>query len=345
MLKYCVIHNLGMDNGQNISSINPQVLAQNSAAALANARRTDISSERREAAMSPATAKDLNNLVRLLASKMQIPENIAYKLIRNLMASGKSFSTDDIKTVLGNYVANSATKQGKTLDLALASLRAAETQSKTDQELERIFRPVVKEIKDQFVSSRDKGVRDAAEQLSSRKTATEKNINSEMMLTKLALSPKEFASWLVNNRSAFVMLKTNPELTYMLMSLNNPRIQQSPVLLAELLKLMTQVLKLKQGKTSTDTDEALKDIRDKEAARVIADHEANIVNNLANTTTAVAVNPLRDFLLEAERFAEEEIANFWSLALKKEKILEKKLQKNLLKLRNAKSSRSRPSKK
>lgn len=317
-----------MENNQNISSINPQVLPQNSAAALANARRAALSSSRQEAPMSPATARDLNNLVRMLASKMQIPENIAYKLIRNLMATGKSFSTDDIKSVLGDYISNAENNPGKVLNNALARLRSPE--AKSDQELERIFKPVVSEIKDQFVASREQGVRNAAEQLSSKKITTEKNINPEMMLTKLASSPREFASWLVNNKAAFVMLRNNPELTYMMMSLSNPRIQQSPVLLAELVKLMAQILKLKQGKTTNDADEALKDIRDKEDARVIADHQADIVNNLTSTALGVAVNPMRDFLLEAERFAEEEIANLWSLALKKEKILEKKLKKDLV---------------
>ena len=50
------------------------------------------------------------------------------------------------------------------------------------------------------------------------------------------------------------------------------------------------------------------------------------MNTVKGTSAGETVEVLRDFLLEAERFAEEEIANLWSLTLKKEKEIERKLK-------------------
>ena len=63
----------------------------------------------------------------------------------------------------------------------------------------------------------------------------------------------------------------------------------------------------------------------------------NFLNSIA-LEDWITQKKLRDFLIEAERFAEEEVANLWSLTLKKEKELEKKVKQGINKLRKQKNN-------
>jgi hypothetical protein len=148
-------------------------------------------------------------------------------------------------------------------------------------------------------------------------------------------SPKEFASWLVNNKAAFISMRANPMVTNLLIALQNPQIQQSPVMIAEIAKLLAQLVKLKQGSKvgEYNDSERVDEDRDKEDNLEVSDHEHHVVGHIRETIENVAITPLRDFLIEAERFAEEEVANLWSLTLKKEKELEKKVKASLKKFK------------
>ncbi len=153
------------------------------------------------------------------------------------------------------------------------------------------------------------------------------------ILSNLVSSPKVFASWLVNNRAAFILLKDSPQATYILSAISNPNIALSPLMLAEISKLIAQLMKLKLGKTTSIDDDEDIDIRKQKALGEELGHKLSVVGEVHNVIGSLPVSPLKDFLLEAERFAEEEIANRWSITLKKEKQLEHKLLSKLEKLR------------
>jgi hypothetical protein len=282
-------------------------------------------------------ATELNSLVKSLAMKMGVSEYVAYKIIGNLMATGQATSFTEMQNFLREYLQGGAPIISQE---TLEQLRKPEIQSKSGKELDALFKPVIRDIKDRFVETRQQNVRNTAEVFSREDKFV--SANPQASVTQLVNSPKEFASWLVNNKAAFIMLKANPELTYLLMTLANPNIQKSPVLLSEIAKMITQVIKMKRGKSQIEVvDDVVKETMDKLVTQEMAEHEASIVNTLKNVFDSVKSASVRDFMLEAERFAEEEIANLWSLTLKKEKQIEKQLQENITKFKRTKISRKK----
>ncbi|MCE2928416.1 MAG: hypothetical protein LW817_02155 [Candidatus Caenarcaniphilales bacterium] len=280
----------------------------------------------------PLSSQDIGALTKLIARGMGVSELVAFKLLRKLMSTGSSVS--DIQKFLNTYI-----NEGKIPAKAQALLAALEASpSKNEKQVDQALKPIVKNFEKQLALANEARIN-----FNTRRP----NINLAQIqspgiehLTKLVSSPREFASWLVNNKAAFIALRSNPEFTYILASLQNPRLQQSPILISEIVKLMTQLLKLKAGKatTSDDTDENARSIKDEEDATEIYDHEHNIVNTVKTTVESLAVKPVREFLIEAERFAEEEVANLWSLTLKREKELEKQLSSGLKKFNNQKNN-------
>jgi hypothetical protein len=268
---------------------------------------------------------------------MGISEYVAYKIIGNLMATGKATSFTEMQNFLREYLQGGAPIVSED---TLEQLRRPEIQSKSEKELDALFKPVIRDIKDRFVETRQQNVRNTAEVFSREDKFMP--ANPQASVTQLVNSPKEFASWLVNNKAAFIMLKANPELTYLLMSLANPNIQKSPVLLSEIAKMITQIIKMKHGKSQIETvGDNVKEAMNQVITQELAEHEASIVNTLKHAFASIQTASVRDFMLEAERFAEEEIANLWSLTLKKEKQIEKQLQENITQFKRTKRGKDK----
>lgn len=275
---------------------------------------------------SSPNQKDIGLLIKILASRFGIGELVAMRLLRKLMASS-TISLVDIR----NFIEKISNRQNlPKMQVLFQELAKEETQSISDIQFTKLIRPLLKTF-EKYVTN-----------LQNSQNQSDLFFPQASPITKLVSSPREFASWLVNNKAAFIALRSNPELTYILTALQNPLIKNSPALTMELLKLMVQILRLKSGKLfRTEVEEKIKEEKDLQDSLDMDIHEQSIVNTVRDTVNNVAVKPLRDFLIEAERFAEEEIANLWSLTLKKEKELEKRLKTGLnkLKKKNVRSKR------
>ncbi len=311
-----------------------QAARQNSPTmSLANSQRANLSAQERGNAN-----KDITTMARMVASELGIPESMAYKIMRNLFGSGHRVSTGELNRVLQAYLEDSLSRPNETNKKIFEELRRPETQIKSDKELHDLFRPVIKDLQGKLAETRQQTIRNTAEVFSREDSFVP--TNPQVPVTQLVNSPKEFASWLVNNKAAFVMLRSNPELTYLLMALANPNVQKSPVMMSEIAKLITQIIKMKRGRSQIeDFDDNVKESKDRAITQEMAEHEANTVYGLKNAFETQRSASLKDFLLEAERFAEEEIANLWSLTLKREKQLEKQLRENLTKFQRNKQGK------
>jgi hypothetical protein len=287
-----------------------------------------------------ASERDLMPLIKLVASQMGVSEMVASRLVRKLLASGQAGTLSEMKNFLTQYLQNNQENDVKKSTL-FDELRSRTANANTDKQLEAAFKPLIKEVNDKFIQTQDQSSRTAKALFFSRDGATGPGSSLPIPVTQLVSSPKEFASWLVNNKSAFISMRANPAVTNLLIALQNPQIQQSPVMLAEIAKLIAQLIKLKQGSKISEYNDSEKvdEERDKEYNLETSDHEHHVVSNVRETIENVAITPLRDFLIEAERFAEEEVANLWSLTLKKEKELEKKVKQGLDKLKRHKNNK------
>lgn len=279
------------------------------------------------------SGKDLGLLARFLSSRLSIPEFMAFKMIRIFAGTGQATSFTDLKNFFVELFKDGNKLNTKENDRLFEQLRQPETQKKSDQELQPLFKPLIKDLKDLFINFREQNIRHKAEVFS--KEPNQSTVRPPT--SNLVSSPQAFASWLVNNRAAFLMLKTNPELVNLLLALNNPNVAKSPVLLQEIYKMITQLIRLKRGRSQIeDFDDSVKDNLNSAANREVTEHEANIVHSLRQAVEQMPLKQFSNFLIEAERFAEEEIANMWSLALKKEKELQKKLGDGVKKLQKKK---------
>jgi len=277
-----------------------------------------------------SSERDLMPMIKLVASRMGVSEMVASRLLRKLLSSGQSINFTELNNFLVQYLQTNQGNDAKRSQL-FEQLRTKSAAANSEKQFEAAFKPVIREMNDQFIQSRNQSSRTTQALFFNRDYAQGQTSSLPVSVTQLVNSPKEFASWLVNNKSAFISMRANPEVTNLLIALQNPQIQQSPVMLAEIAKLISQLIKLKQGsKVSTyDDSERIEEERDKEDNLETSDHEHHVVSNIRATIENVAITPLRDFLIEAERFAEEEVANLWSLTLKKEKELEKKVKQGM----------------
>lgn len=318
------------------SNINPYGAAFHGVshgAAPASKRAEDASSPELFARGSTLSDRDIGPLVKMLASKMQVSELVAFRFLRKLLGTGQAGTFSDLKEFLSQYLQDGSPTEAKRNEL-FNQLRTRSSEAVNDKQLEAAFKPVLKDFGDKFEQARAQNIRENQSALFNAKSEYVP-AQPRMPLTQLVSSPKEFASWLVNNKSAFIAMRANPEVTNLLLALRNPQIQQSPVLVAEITKLLAQLIRLKQGGkvAQVDDSEKLDEERDQEFNIAAGDQEHTIVGGIRETIESVAVTPLRDFLIEAERFAEEEVANLWSLTLKKEKELEKQVKAGLKKFK------------
>lgn len=138
------------------------------------------------------------------------------------------------------------------------------------------------------------------------------------LLSKNVLSNKDFASWLLASPPALASMMTKRDYTNMLSAMMNKNIldSSSPLFLAQVGSLVAQLLKLKQGKQKTaveiDEEEKLDEIS-KEEQLSSAEHHHSIVDSVKDVINTIPIKSVKDFLLEAERFVEEEIALFYSI--------------------------------
>jgi hypothetical protein len=137
-------------------------------------------------------------------------------------------------------------------------------------------------------------------------------------MSRNVLSNKNFASWLLANPPALASMMTKRDYTNMLSAMMNKNIldKSSPLFIAQMASLVAQVLKLKQGKTNTtagiEEERKLEEIVQEDKVSS-AEHTHSIVDSVKDVINTIPIKSVKDFLLEAERFVEEEIALFYSI--------------------------------
>lgn len=262
-------------------------------------------------------SKQLGDALRMLSRDLGISASAARKILYKMAASGKIASYSELRSFMLNQAPSVARVEQKPDTFKAQASQTDETANRNSANLYRAA------LRPQMQMSND-----FAPQAANSKEAKipEKIPGERQILSQLVTSPQIFASWLVNNKAAFVSLQTNPKLTYLLSSLANPNLQMSPLMLAELSKILAQLVKLKQGKSVSESqDETGLEDREQDLLVAEADHGHTLVGGIRDAISSLPIAPLKDFLLEAERFAEEEIANRWSLSLKKDKDVERKI--------------------
>ncbi len=287
-------------------------------------------------------SKQLDPLIQLISTRLQVSNYTAFRVLRNLMAGSSATTYNEIEQFLTKFL-NESTSQRQVSELAGDLQNLQKKPETTEQNL----RPIVDRLKYGLIQNREirnqNPIKNSA--LNSQIAfdqdrffgSNQARVLDANNLSDIVQSPRAFASWLVNNKAAFISLKANPNVTNLLIALQNSQINQSPVMLSQIAILISQLLRLKAGKSLTeDKDEIRKEKLDRMLQIEAHDHESGIVKNIKDTVAQGNLANLKDFLIEAERFAEEEIANLWSLALKKEKELEKKFKSELDKIRKKK---------
>jgi hypothetical protein len=137
-------------------------------------------------------------------------------------------------------------------------------------------------------------------------------------MSRNVLSNKNFASWLLASPPALASMMTKRDYTNMLSAMMNKNIldKSSPLFIAQMGSLVAQVLKLKQGKTNTtagiEEERKLEEITQEDKVSS-AEHTHSIVDSVKDVINTIPIKSVKDFLLEAERFVEEEIALFYSI--------------------------------
>jgi hypothetical protein len=282
------------------------------------------------ASASSLNTRDLDPLIKLISSRLGVSESTAFSVLRKFMGTANANTFSDIQEFMTKFLEQGNPRQINELANDLQNLQ---NDPKTQ---EQNYKPIISRL--QYGLAQNKtpvNPQQIADQDRFVASSQAKAANTNPS-TQLVQSPKLFASWLVNNKAAFLTLRSNPTTTNLLLALQNPEINKSPMMLSQIAILISQLLKLKAGKSLTeDVDEVKKGELGERSRAESADHEANIVNYVKASAATTKVTALRDFLLEAERFAEEEIANIWSLTLKKEKELEKKLKAGFEKFNNS----------
>ncbi len=262
-------------------------------------------------------SKQLSDALRLMSSELGISASAARKILYKMAASGKIASFGDLRAFMLNQAPTVQRTVQKTDTFKAQTPQAEEIANRNSANLFRAgLRPQMQMSNDfapQALNNKDVKV-------------PEKIPGERQVLSQLVTSPQTFASWLVNNKAAFIVLQGNPKLTHLLTALANPNLQMSPLMLAELSKILAQLVKLKLGKSATESIEDI-ELEERVQDEVLAetDRSNSLVGGVRDAISNLPIAPLKDFLLEAERFAEEEIANRWSLSLKRDKEVEKKI--------------------
>lgn len=274
--------------------------------------------------MTNFTNDDLGKAIGLIANQLGVSPMVARRLLYQMAGQGLARNMQELRQFMQQNLALQDVQQ----DIAEAARsQQAKPQQKNSAQLQKqtaqrqTFNPA------QFTQQAIRSNNLARDQFNPSQNL---NAATEPKLSQLVQSPRAFASWLVNNKAAFVLMRAKPQLAYLLMAAANPQIKMSPIMLAEIAKLMTQVIKLKQGKSEIESvEENEMTERGREVLQDAMDHEHTVVSTIKDAIDVIPFTPLRDFLMEAERFAEEEVANMWSLALKKEKEIEREILEKL----------------
>jgi hypothetical protein len=160
-------------------------------------------------------------------------------------------------------------------------------------------------------------------------------VNFDFM-SKNVLSNKDFASWLLASPPALASMMTKRDYTNMLSAMMNKNIldRSSPLFIAQIGNLVAQLLKLKQGKTNTtagiEEERKLEEIIQEDKVSS-AEHTHSIVDSVKDVINTIPIKSVKDFLLEAERFVEEEIALFYSIQKSIEKEILNQVKKKIKK--------------
>jgi hypothetical protein len=160
-------------------------------------------------------------------------------------------------------------------------------------------------------------------------------VNFDFM-SKNVLSNKDFASWLLASPPALASMMTKRDYTNMLSAMMNKNIldRSSPLFIAQIGNLVAQLLKLKQGKTNTtagiEEERKLEEIIQEDKVSS-AEHTHSIVDSVKDVINTIPIKSVKDFLLEAERFVEEEIALFYSIQKSIEKEILNQVKKKVKK--------------
>ncbi len=273
----------------------------------------------------------LSDALRTLSNQLGIGASAARKILEWMATTGKIASYADFKVLMsdeGQLLAQARVNQAPRPDefKARPIVNTANEEIIANRNTTNIYRASLnKDIQGDFAPRPTKTAAEKPEAIPLER----------QILSQLITSPKAFASWLVNNRTAFIILRTDPALAYTLAALANPRVQMSPLMLAELAKLLAQMIKLKQGKSVTESvDDVAAEDREQDVLLAENDRGTSVVGGVRNAVSGSPVAPLKDFLLEAERFAEEEIANLWSLTLRKEKEVGQEVMARFAKLQS-----------
>lgn len=276
--------------------------------------------------------QDISALAEVLARKLGIPETVAFRVVRKFLTTG---TVPNLKA-LEDYIS----KSGEFKVLA-GKIKQPEQKrqnqnliAKADDnnEAQVSLRPILKEIKVNLNRGQQAEIRNEVDKLFTKKEGLPQIDAAKIPVTKLVSSPQAFASWLVNNKAAFIALKSTPQAAYLLTAINNPILMQSPMMVSEISKLIAQLFKLKLGKQYSEAlEDRVIEEREQELLAAAAHDRHSVVSDLGGTAETIEISAMKNFLLEAERFAEEEVANLWSLVLKKEREIGEKLKKGLKK--------------
>ncbi len=237
----------------------------------------------------------------------------------------KAFQSGDLKTL--NIIRSLLLKQGeaKPVQQQVLTPQAAPAKSNTgdvDLLLHQIFN-----IKNDIQQQKTQLFNAARSPLPGQVKADNQRFAS--LLSGNVTSPRQFASLLVNNKATFILLKSNPVALPFILTMTNPNVSNNPVFFNAISAFVANMMKLKQAKpTRTEEDDQIEHDREQEAHLDEIERKSSVVSQLKEVSSGSRAGKLKDFLLEAERFAEEEIANLWSISLKKEKQLEQ-LVRNL----------------
>jgi hypothetical protein len=156
------------------------------------------------------------------------------------------------------------------------------------------------------------------ERINPPKTLVSQDRTNFDFMSKNVLSNKNFASWLLASPPALASMMTKRDYTNMLSAMMNKNIldKSSPLFIAQMGSLVAQLLKLKQGKTNTtagiEEERKLEEIVQEDKVSS-AEHTHSIVDSVKDVINTIPIKSVKDFLLEAERFVEEEIALFYSI--------------------------------
>lgn len=281
---------------------------------------------------------DLKNLpdnksIRALAAYLGTNTHSVERLFRLIISSGDTKTLASLRKLLDEKVTNP--DQIRNLgDQLKAGEKSNLSQQKIDKQFGDIFTARSELLKGNFQAQSTAQTNTSKAASEVKDTLNNLALKEQFIqeLPKLLTSPRAFASFLINNKSIALWLAQDkntflPVLTSLLMVQNNQI--NSPGFLAELMKLISQILKLKQGKSTSISEEEDEQVKHDQAQEEIQEelaHQNQVVQGLKDTVETTPIKSVQHFLLEAERFAEEEIAHLWSLTLKKEKELINKIK-------------------